>query len=972
MKVYANHEINYYGYEAAGVHPIGTQALLVAARLNKPAHFIRNKYTWMYGVIVFRPRTPQNTVNACIAAMYNQYPINNGIKYMAVACIETEHLRGIHVVGDASDIARFWADVAGGVVGIRAFDIHQNAVCWTGCGEDELCVLYLDFDEIARTNGEFSSVWASRVFPAISLVYDAIRAQHPGSKYITTFNMRRKPAVPGTDVQLWKYSFHVYFYLSLVRTPNSFKRLLENMDAAPRAQQWTFEQGAYVCSSLSAPIYDTKVYGGQNQLFRGPACGKGGQANARMMAIDVKLVGDTFTPEQVSDPLDKIIMMTRVRTALVEEAGMKVLDFSVADADVRPHRSIAVELPLLPASSTSAMYSFMRPLIYSEVLPRFQQKRKQFRDSLENSIAVVPVTDLVYSYDRQGDRKPHLRFIKIIGDDLCMIDPKNRHTQNPDTICIVVDLKACRIWQHCFACDADSVKYHWLHTPDTIEIAAPDECEMKHESFFSCSNQPHSFFLRYYRDIIIRNQMRDCIFVYDKSLRVWTGGVSANSVIGELAADLNRLYVNYLHERQVLIASAAIKRKCLELEQKGASPDEMEERRKEIKMEVHAEGRKFLKQNQLIVKFAAGSRSKLVDDLRNFHVYALVDAMHPFAHLIPMRNSKTFNVFTGEIADIKPEQYFTYLLDAELTDSADDIKEIENWFSEITCGNPEVASYLQLIGGYCCTMLVHDRHFYVLVGSGKNGKGTFKEFLVRILTGAYGTACGWKALNQNYWTLNGNRSTNSENASPETYGLLDKSLFYTDDMGRHAIDTSKLKSIVASEQMSGRKLYGGSLVVEPKGKVLWTSNHDTQMDGNDNAAWERYIKIAFLAKYVETADKVDHSMHRFLQNKVRYANLLSKRDAFFTVCVKRLQAYYAAIEKHPVTGEPLDMGSFKIPESIQQLKIDARALQLPLANFIKIYTVNVVEPLQFTAVDDMFEAYLVFLENANEVTKHHK
>lgn len=961
--------INYFGFEEHGIFPIGIKALVESAAVNKSSFFARGRTAPMYGVLMFRPRVGQASVDTAIQALYDAYPINDGIKRMGVITIEKGNLRGIHVVGDFDDLAKFWSHLYSDDIALNQTDTKKDAICWTGYGSFNQYVLYLDFDELSPRPDDFHRIYGERVKLAIDLVFDEILKHHPGARAQTFFNLRARPTSTHTQPRLYKYSFHVHFYNVLVQDITTFKYFLASLTQAPRKRIWKLDgNGVYQVTDDRTAIYDLSVYGGGKQLFRGPFCGKGGDQNSILRPIYVIETEGKFEVEFDEDDVDhdhrmELIFRARIRSPLVTAAGFKIIEFPVSPLQnfTNPDNSRR-QLPQLPTvrHESCEMYNFLKPLIMSEVIPAWQRARKKIMGCLSDCVAVVPVENITISMDKMSDQSSAVRFLKVEGDTFCQSDPSHHHSRGNDVISIGLNMQTCRIWQFCFACNRKSGESQWLHTGNKIDIISRKDSEMQYEDYFSVALKPHTFFLRYFSDRIVYNKQRDSVFVYDELLKVWVSGTSANPIIGSLIDKVNDLYTGYMYERQELVAQNALR--VYIQNNPGAPPEEIEVK----KNVIFTDGRKFLKLNQTLLNFTPQQRMKVSDELKNFTVKISVDKMNPLAHLIPMANSMAYDVFSGEISPISRLHYFTGLVNAEMTQNEMEIKEIEEWFNEISTGNPEKARYCKIIAAYCMTFLTHDRKFYVLKGSGKNGKGLFKEFLVRVLSGAHSSESRWKSLNQSYWEKKSNSTHGAEAASPETFGLLDKSMYYTDDMERTPIDSGKLKRIVASEAMSGRQLYGKPIVVEPQGKVLWTTNHMVDLNGDDNAIWERFEQVMFNTKYVENEGLVAPEEFRFRQNNVKYLELLNLTDAFFTVCMKTLHSHYGILERHPDSGHPLILAPFTIPLEMKLSKAESRAQQLPLANFIKLHTRVTDQPMEFAVADELFENYLIFLENSNE------
>ncbi len=181
------------------------------------------------------------------------------------------------------------------------------------------------------------------------------------------------------------------------------------------------------------------------------------------------------------------------------------------------------------------------------------------------------------------------------------------------------------------------------------------------------------------------------------------------------------------------------------------------------------------------------------------------------------------------------------------------------------------------------------------------------------------------------------------------------------------LDTSKLKRTVGGEDGSGRGLYGKPVDIQIRGKVVWSSNFDPDGPGEDNAYWDRQVILPMLTVYVEPGVPANVAGFRIPQNHVAYTELLELRDAFFTVSVNELVAYYQTLQWNPAKQMPASLSSFPLPASVCAYNIEARARQLPLAAFMTEYTRKETFPARFAAVGDVFEAYIIFLENLNEI-----
>ena len=514
--------------------------------------------------------------------------------------------------------------------------------------------------------------------------------------------------------------------------------------------------------------------------------------------------------------------------------------------------------------------------------------------------------------------------------------------------------------QGCHACgNRDRSQFNFLQEGNRIEIVDEKDAKFTGTSYFGKSRNPHQLILDYFKDLFMLQRQTRTVWVYDKVHCVWRTDAQGNTVVGQLVDELNEKHILYLKAYKQIVLQ-----KQLDAYNR-AHPDGEQEAGEVFVLKIHKAARKFMKDNTPLITLAPAARGKILEELRNFTIHNEVVEMNRFPHLVPMKNKKYVNAFTGEVGDMEAPHYFTSCVDAEMISDNDEVRTIKDWFREISTGDDAKCEYLKRIAGYCFTFLVHDRKLYALWGNGHNGKGMYKEFIMEINNGPEGFDSRAKNLLQNFWTFRGNANQSPENATPESFQLLNKVLLYTDDMMPVPLDTNKVKRTVGGEKQSGRNLYGSPVDILPKGKVMWTLNFPPNAPGDDNAYWERSVLVKFLTKYVEEGP-VDPLNFRFRKNHARYLELLEMKDAFFTVCMQRLIAYYQSLPWNHARKEPAMLTSFPLPASVKATNEEERANKLPLAKFMKDHTAKAINILQYVKVADLFKNYLNYLENINE------
>lgn len=947
--------VNFGAHGDRGCTPQGMKALLDSCGLNSESLWLKSAALFPMGVIVPRTNISIAAIEERIATMSHLYPVVNQTKHMGVAVHENVSLRGYHIIGDEMDIAKFWAGLVSHDVMVRGMDCVPKAMCWTAMVPGKVYVPYLDFDELGNSPLDLSEVLSKRVAPCIALINDAIVKQQEKALYVIFFNSR--PLESG----LTKFSFHVHWFNCGIQNINSWKLFLSSLTEAPRKLSWkkTAEGKWEVHPDETKPMMDLAVYSGTRQLFRGPYCGKEGNACSAMKPIKIVKEGETWKTQELQDYTTyTYILMARISVY----PGARILMIGFKDQGTgAPVPMIRQPAPGAHTVKTSKMAVFVRPLLIAEILPKWQSYRKCILMGTEGVRgAVVPVDNIQIIKDEACTHKTGVWFMAIQGDTFCMKDEQHVHSQNPRCIGLLIDFNKCTISQTCYACKGKFEEFNFLHTNNRIDIKSDSDSRFTAVSHWGPDPNVHQCLLSYFAASFRLHRQSQAVYVYDESRRIWKTGVEGNMVVGQLVDKVNVDYNTYIQTYKQGVVDRQI------AAYSRANPDATQEEAEVAVEKIYTEARKFVQKNNLLIKISPEVRSKLMSQLQSFKVTFELEHLNPIEHYIPMKNGLYFDVFTGETGEIKKDHYFTSVVNAERTQSKEDLEYIKAWFDEISTGNAEKALTVKLLAGYMFTMLIHDRKFYVIKGSGKNAKGVYKQFILDILEGPHNSDARYKVLNSSFWEKRANQNTGAEAPTPEAFSLQNRSVLYTDDVERVVIDAGKLKKMVAGEVGSGRTLHGTPVVIKIRGKVLWTTNHTLDLNGSDNALWERFFALEFLTKYVENLADVDEKAYRFLCNSVKVEHLLTKLDAFFTICTTALHEYYRKLPFDEARKAPSALQHFPVPVESAKLHSAMRAQQLPLASFMAQHTKVTNNPLDYVPTDKLFQNYITFLENVNE------
>mgnify|MGYP001397183973 CR=1 FL=1 len=176
------------------------------------------------------------------------------------------------------------------------------------------------------------------------------------------------------------------------------------------------------------------------------------------------------------------------------------------------------------------------------------------------------------------------------------------------------------------------------------------------------------------------------------------------------------------------------------------------------------------------------------------------------------------------------------------------------FIGEVTCGDVDLQTYLQRVAGYCLTGRTNEQCFFVLWGSGANGKSVFLGILESLLKDY--------ARNTPAMTLMG--KPRSDGASPDLARLDGARLVAASeppDGCRFAAET--VKAMTGQDRIICRPLYRDFFEYEPRFKVVLATNHKPQVADDDEAMWRRIRLIPFRA--VIAPQNRDRHLHERLQ-----------------------------------------------------------------------------------------------------------
>jgi len=161
----------------------------------------------------------------------------------------------------------------------------------------------------------------------------------------------------------------------------------------------------------------------------------------------------------------------------------------------------------------------------------------------------------------------------------------------------------------------------------------------------------------------------------------------------------------------------------------------------------------------------------------------------------------------------------------------------ETFLDEVLNGDPELVSFFQKAVGYTLTGDVSEQCFFLLHGSGRNGKSVAVEVVQRVV-GDYGRPIEMRALLQ--------KRSVSEAVRNDLAALAGCRLAFAAEVNRTAaFDEALVKSLTGTDKITARFLFQEFFDFTPSFKLWLAVNHLPRITGTEEAIWRRVRLIPF-------------------------------------------------------------------------------------------------------------------------------
>jgi putative DNA primase/helicase len=195
----------------------------------------------------------------------------------------------------------------------------------------------------------------------------------------------------------------------------------------------------------------------------------------------------------------------------------------------------------------------------------------------------------------------------------------------------------------------------------------------------------------------------------------------------------------------------------------------------------------------------------------------------------------TFDARTGELRPHRRDDLITKLSPASFDPDARSAL-WEEFLTLAMGGDTEMIRFLQLISGSFLTPSTRDELLYLLFGRTWTGKSTFVEALLAML-GDYALVTQPGTFQKKYGQGGAARE--------DLARLRGARLLVSSEIGSRSLDEELIKQIVGGDMIAARNLYKATFQFRPQCKIVFTSNDNPTVRGDDDALWRRLTRIPF-------------------------------------------------------------------------------------------------------------------------------
>lgn len=296
----------------------------------------------------------------------------------------------------------------------------------------------------------------------------------------------------------------------------------------------------------------------------------------------------------------------------------------------------------------------------------------------------------------------------------------------------------------------------------------------------------------------------------------------------------------------------------------------------------------------------------------------------------------TYNLKTGKFKQHSPEDYLTMITDCNCPTGVDvvDFPRWQTFIEEITCGDVDVADYLQRALGYSLLGSCKEECMFIVYGkTTRNGKGTLFNTIEKIL-GDYA-----KAMPADFICKSRYGNGNYDRANPMLAGLKAKrfvTLSESDSLGK--LDEQAIKNFTGGDPITTRNLHEKDFTFIPVFKIWLSCNSLPSVLDKSVFASDRLKVIEFNAHFDE-AHRDTTLKSQFLTEEAKTAIfkwLIEGYEKYKKVGLKEPAAIRRSVKAYEIANDKVQI----FVDEQCELGADYRVTTTDLYNNYKVWCKN--------------------------------
>ena len=228
----------------------------------------------------------------------------------------------------------------------------------------------------------------------------------------------------------------------------------------------------------------------------------------------------------------------------------------------------------------------------------------------------------------------------------------------------------------------------------------------------------------------------------------------------------------------------------------------------------------------------------------------VVDKVNPYPHKINFQDT-VYNFGECRHESKSKENYFTYEMDFSITDAIEETPVFDKFIADITLGNEILKEYLLMVLAYLISGDKKLQKFFILKGSGANGKSTLINLLIKLIGDSFVTSISLRKINDRF-TL--------------SKAIGKKLIVASENESVKGVSTETIKKLTGDDLVEIEQKYKDGFSDRLKVETLFSINNTIQFSENSYGLKRRLEVIPFDFRIAE--EDMDINLERKLEKEI--------------------------------------------------------------------------------------------------------